>query len=128
MQRPWRTWSAPAFVVDSEQPVPAGHPERPDRLRAIERILEDERFQTLARVQAPAASLETIALCHPMEYVESVRDAPERSRHSPAGRVDAGEPAGGCRRLQILLPVVGELVEKIGGEGGMHESPLFRRS
>ena len=45
--------------------MPAGHPERPDRLRAIERALEDERFQHLARVAAPAASLETIALCHP---------------------------------------------------------------
>jgi len=55
--------------------MPAGHPERPDRLRAIERILEDERFASLARVAAPAATLDTIALCHPMEYVEEVRDA-----------------------------------------------------
>jgi len=55
--------------------MPAGHPERPDRLRAIERALEDERFQNLARVEAPAASLETIALCHPMKYVTAVRDA-----------------------------------------------------
>jgi acetoin utilization deacetylase AcuC-like enzyme len=52
-----------------------GHPERPDRLRAIESVLEGEQFQTLARVQAPAASLEAIALCHPMEYVEAIRDA-----------------------------------------------------
>jgi acetoin utilization deacetylase AcuC-like enzyme len=55
--------------------TPAGHPERPERLRAIERTLEQERFQNLARVEAPAASLETIALCHPMEYVIAVRDA-----------------------------------------------------
>jgi acetoin utilization deacetylase AcuC-like enzyme len=55
--------------------TPMGHPERPDRLRAIERILEDERFQTLAREQAPAASLDAIALCHPMDYIESIRDA-----------------------------------------------------
>ena len=55
--------------------MPAGHPERPDRLRAIERALEDERFQNLARVEAPAASLETIALCHPMNYVTAIRDA-----------------------------------------------------
>ena len=52
-----------------------GHPERPERLRAIESALEGEQFQTLARVQAPAASLESIALCHPMEYVEAIRDA-----------------------------------------------------
>jgi acetoin utilization deacetylase AcuC-like enzyme len=55
--------------------TPAGHPERPDRLRAIDRALEEERFQLLARVQAPEAALETIALCHPMEYVEGIRDA-----------------------------------------------------
>jgi acetoin utilization deacetylase AcuC-like enzyme len=58
-----------------EHLTPAGHPERPERLRAIDRALEDERFQMLVRVEAPAASLETIALCHPMDYVTSVRDA-----------------------------------------------------
>jgi acetoin utilization deacetylase AcuC-like enzyme len=55
--------------------TPAGHPERPDRLRAIMRALEQERFQNLARVEAPAASLESIARCHAMEYVTAVRDA-----------------------------------------------------
>ncbi len=53
----------------------SGHPERPDRLRAIEQALEDERFQTLAREQAPRAPLEIVALAHPMEYVEAIRDA-----------------------------------------------------
>jgi acetoin utilization deacetylase AcuC-like enzyme len=53
----------------------AGHPERPDRLRAIEEALADERFQSLAREQAPRAPLEIVALVHPMEYVEAIRDA-----------------------------------------------------
>jgi acetoin utilization deacetylase AcuC-like enzyme len=55
--------------------TPAGHPERPDRLRAIEQALEAEKFQTLQRVEAPMAELETIALCHPMDYIEELRDA-----------------------------------------------------
>jgi acetoin utilization deacetylase AcuC-like enzyme len=55
--------------------TPMGHPERPERLRAIERILETERFQILVREEAPAASLDMIALCHPMEYIETIRDA-----------------------------------------------------
>jgi len=55
--------------------TPLGHPERPDRLRAVERALEDERFQTLAREQAPTVPFETIALCHPIDYVERIRDA-----------------------------------------------------
>jgi acetoin utilization deacetylase AcuC-like enzyme len=58
--------------------TPMGHPERPDRLRAIERVLEHEKFQSLAREQAPMASLEMVALAHPMEYVEQVREASPR--------------------------------------------------
>src|SRR5947209_9302498 len=58
--------------------TPMGHPERPDRLRAIERTLENEKFQTLARDQAPMVSLDVIARVHPMDYVEQVRDASPR--------------------------------------------------
>jgi acetoin utilization deacetylase AcuC-like enzyme len=55
--------------------TPDGHPERPDRLRAIEQALEAEKFQSLQRVQAPMAEVETIALCHPTDYIEELRDA-----------------------------------------------------
>ena len=58
-----------------EHLMPRGHPERPDRLRAIEHALEAEKFQSLARVQAPQAALEVIALCHPMDYITQIRDA-----------------------------------------------------
>src|SRR4026207_2095491 len=55
--------------------TPAGHPERPDRLRAIEQVLEDEKFQPLARGAAPRGPLALIALCHPTDYSEASRDA-----------------------------------------------------
>jgi acetoin utilization deacetylase AcuC-like enzyme len=55
--------------------TPMGHPERPDRLRALAQVFEEERFQPLKRVQAPSVPLETIALCHPMDYVEALRRA-----------------------------------------------------
>jgi acetoin utilization deacetylase AcuC-like enzyme len=55
--------------------TPAGHPERPDRLRAVERALAAEQFQSLMRATAPAAPLEVVALCHPMDYIEEIRDA-----------------------------------------------------
>lgn len=55
--------------------TPQGHPERPDRLRAVEEAFADERFQMLAREQAPMAPQEIIALVHPMDYIESVRNA-----------------------------------------------------
>jgi acetoin utilization deacetylase AcuC-like enzyme len=58
--------------------TPPGHPERPDRLRAIERVLEDEKFSALAREQAPLASLDLVALCHPMDFVEQIREVAPR--------------------------------------------------
>ncbi len=58
--------------------TPSGHPERPDRLRAVEQALEDEKFATLAREQAPLAPLELVALCHPMDYVEQIREVAPR--------------------------------------------------
>ncbi len=58
--------------------TPLGHPERPDRLRAVERALEAEKFQSLARVQAPLAPVDIVALCHPMDYIEEIRDATPR--------------------------------------------------
>ncbi len=52
-----------------------GHPERPDRIRAIESALEQEKFQSLVREQAPRAELETVALCHPMDYILEIQNA-----------------------------------------------------
>jgi acetoin utilization deacetylase AcuC-like enzyme len=52
---------------------PPGHPERPDRLRAIDQVLNEERFQLLLREQAPAATIDLITLCHPPDYVEEIR-------------------------------------------------------
>lgn len=55
--------------------VPEGHPERPARMRAIERALEDERFATLVRVQAPRAEPSVATLAHPAEYVDALMAA-----------------------------------------------------
>ena len=58
--------------------TPPGHPERPDRLRAIESALEAEKFAGLIREQAPMADIETVALAHPRDYVEAIREASPR--------------------------------------------------
>ena len=58
--------------------TPPGHPERPDRLRAIESALEAEKFASLIREQAPMADIETVALAHPRDYVEAIREASPR--------------------------------------------------
>ena len=53
----------------------AGHPERPERLRAVDQALEDERFHRLVRQEAPAATADLIELCHPLDYIEEIRQA-----------------------------------------------------
>jgi acetoin utilization deacetylase AcuC-like enzyme len=89
--------------------TPMGHPERPDRLRAIERALEHERFQALAREQAPMASLETIALAHPMDYVEQVRDA---SPKEGMVRIDA-DTTMSPGTLEAVLRAAGGAVQAV---------------
>jgi acetoin utilization deacetylase AcuC-like enzyme len=53
--------------------TPPGHPERPDRLRAVEEALAVERFQFLARDLAPEGDLDLVTLCHNEDYVTELR-------------------------------------------------------
>jgi len=55
--------------------VPQGHPERPERMRAVEEALAAEQFQDLAREQAPMADGDLVSLAHPLEYFEAIREA-----------------------------------------------------
>ena len=52
--------------------TPPGHPERPDRLRAVEAALEDERFAPLIRETAPLGTLDQVVLCHPRDFAEAL--------------------------------------------------------
>ncbi|KAB2873623.1 MAG: histone deacetylase family protein [Bauldia sp.] len=73
-----------------EHLTPAGHPERPDRLRAIQRVLEDEAFQYLDRREAPDGDEATILYAHPEEHRERVR---QRIPHEGLARIDADTTA-----------------------------------
>ncbi|HZH50506.1 MAG TPA: histone deacetylase family protein [Microvirga sp.] len=97
--------------------TPLGHPERPDRILAIERILEKERFSSLIREQAPMAELESITLAHPEPYVVSLRDicpreglvrVDEDTTMSPGTYEAALRAAGGA--VQAVDEVMGGLV------------------
>ncbi|SUB00002.1 Histone deacetylase-like amidohydrolase [Pannonibacter phragmitetus] len=67
--------SHPCFL---DHLTPIGHPERPDRLRAIDRVLEHERFQALERETAAMGTVEAIARAHPMAHVDRLyKAAPE---------------------------------------------------
>ncbi|MGY8992822.1 MAG: histone deacetylase family protein [Rhodospirillales bacterium] len=52
-----------------------GHPERPDRLRAIFAALDDEYFSLLHREQAPKANLATIERVHNADYLEILQSS-----------------------------------------------------
>lgn len=58
-----------------EHKTPPGHPERPDRLRALHAALDTEDFQTLDRQEAPMADPEIATLAHPQDYVSAIRKA-----------------------------------------------------
>jgi acetoin utilization deacetylase AcuC-like enzyme len=49
-----------------------GHPECPDRLRAVLAALEHPDFTSLLREQAPQATAAQLQLAHPPEYVEAI--------------------------------------------------------
>ena len=55
-----------------EHAVPTGHPERPARMQAVERALEDERFAALVRCHAPKAEASVAELVHPAAFVETI--------------------------------------------------------
>jgi acetoin utilization deacetylase AcuC-like enzyme len=58
-----------------EHRTPTGHPERPDRIRAVERALSQPTFEGLTRRLADKAEYETIALAHPRAYVDAIEKA-----------------------------------------------------
>jgi len=53
--------------------TPPGHPERPDRIRAIEQVLGESRFDKLVREQAPEGTLDSVTLCHSEHYIAELR-------------------------------------------------------
>jgi acetoin utilization deacetylase AcuC-like enzyme len=52
-----------------------GHPERPDRLRAVEAVLSDPLFAGIVRQIASRATNEDLEMAHPKAYVERVFDS-----------------------------------------------------
>ena len=52
--------------------TPPGHPERPDRIRAVAEALGLDFFDSLDRVDAPRGDAEAIRYAHPEDYVTRV--------------------------------------------------------
>ena len=71
----------PSFLEHDTGP---GHPERADRLRAIDKVLAHEAFTALVREDAPMRDdvEEAIARAHSTAYFEKIRSATENLDHS----------------------------------------------
>lgn len=69
----------PCFVLHDTGP---GHPERPDRMRVIDKVMEHEIFAKLKRIEAPLRDdvEEAIALAHPKDYIQFIKE----NRPSPS--------------------------------------------
>ena len=65
-------FSHPAFESHVNPP---GHPERVDRIRAVEAVLAHDVFAPLKRAEAPLGTDEQILRAHPREYVAMIRES-----------------------------------------------------
>lgn len=52
-----------------------GHPERIERMRAVEKVLSQEDFDGLTREDAPEADVAVIERVHPKKYIDAIRAA-----------------------------------------------------
>jgi acetoin utilization deacetylase AcuC-like enzyme len=70
-----RLYEHPIFL---EHVTPSGHPERSDRIRALNVALEHPNFERLDRKEAPQANEDAVLLAHPEEHLIAVmRQIPE---------------------------------------------------
>ena len=95
-----RLYTHPVYL---EHLTPPGHPERPDRLRAIAKVLEDEAFAALDRQQSPEGDEATILYAHPAEFVETVRS---RIPQEGLARID-GDTSASPKSWQAALTAIG---------------------
>ena len=109
----------PCFV---EHDTGLGHPERPDRMRAIDKVLAHELFQDLKREEAPLREdvEEAIALAHPQAYIAWVKSQ-RPAEGEPPVRLDpdtvlsakSWEPA--LRAVGAWLAAVDRVMDKSSG-------------
>ncbi len=86
-----------------------GHPERPDRMRAIDRVLGHEIFKDLVREQAPLRDdvERAILNAHPQHYIDAIKTA----------RPGPGEPSVRLDPDTVLSPGSWEAALRAVGAG-----------
>ncbi|WP_306119668.1 MULTISPECIES: histone deacetylase family protein [unclassified Roseitalea] len=91
--------------------TPPGHPERVDRLRALEEALSADPFAALDRAQAPRAPDEAVLLAHPERFLDKVRDAiPETGMV----RID-NDTVASPKSLEAAMHAIGAAMAAVDG-------------
>ena len=95
--------------ICSEHLNAPGHPERPERLRAIAEALAGAEFAALERVEAPAADPQSYTLAHPQAYVDAVAALiPEKG----LARID-GDTAASPKSWEAVARAVGGAIDAV---------------
>ncbi len=58
-----------------EHITPPGHPERPDRIRALDKVFAEPQFNALIRVEAPRADTAWFEVAHPKNHLKMIQDS-----------------------------------------------------
>lgn len=96
--------------------TPTGHPERPDRLRAVDEALSREGFAELRRKDAPYGDLNLASLVHHPDYLEALRQVRpaeglgriDEDTFISSGSLDAASTALGAALLALDAVAMGE--------------------
>jgi acetoin utilization deacetylase AcuC-like enzyme len=97
--------------------TPAGHPERPDRIRAVEEALAAPQFSGLVRRPAPFGDLALVEFAHDSDYLARLQAARpaegiariDEDTFISAGSLDAAATAIGGALAALEAVVLGEV-------------------
>ncbi len=96
--------------------TPPGHPERVDRIRAVDQALGAEAFMFLQRVEAPLAEDAHILRAHPQAHLDALSRlipaagdaAIDADTYVSVGSLTAGRRAAGAQILAVDMVLSGE--------------------
>ena len=102
-----RLYTHPIYL---EHLTPAGHPERPDRMWALEKAFSDERFNSLDRQEPDAAGEEAVLLVHPETHLTYIKSMIPEDGMMPIDADTLASP----RSFEAAMTAIGGAVARKG--------------
>ncbi|MEM9329836.1 MAG: histone deacetylase family protein [Pseudomonadota bacterium] len=94
-----------------EHITPPGHPERPDRVRALDEVLSGNQFDALERIEAPKGDPAYFELAHPKAFLQGIEG---KIPESGLAIVDADTSAS-PRSWEVVQHVCGAAMDAVDG-------------